>query len=260
MSSILTAAPTPGGPAPLSTVRIILLHLLPETVALLGYLVLAPTFARSNLPTFWALAVTTLCLVVPLQFGLLLWLGWREHGRLSLGRIVLNRDRTPFVQYFWLLPLLLAWILFVTLGIGAPLYKLIPGLFRAWLPNLVPTGALLPLPEQLATGSRTMLLGVTFTLMAIRLMVGSLVDEYYYRGYLLPRMTNLGRWAPLVSILLSSVSVAGTPWQTLLPSVGLLPAVYAVWWKRDLRITVGTRWMYGALDILRLLLNYRQVI
>lgn len=257
MSTILKAAPTPSVPPPLSTGLMLLLHLLPRIVAALGYFLLMPVFRQSNLPAGWAISLTALVLVAPLELGYLLWLGRRERGRLTLEGVVLNRERTPLAQYLWLVPLLLAWFLFVTFGIGVWMSNVLPGLFHVWPPGLAASAERLPTPAQLAVHSRSILLGVTAILMTLQVFVGSLVSEYYYRGYLLPRISNLGPWAPLVSAVLSALSFPSAPWQMLLPVLGMLPAVYAVWWKRDIRIAIGTRWIYGVLTALPMLLNYR---
>jgi hypothetical protein len=34
-------------------------------------------------------------------------------------------------------------------------------------------------------------------------VIGPVVEELYFRGFLLPRMEGLGRWAPLVNVTLS---------------------------------------------------------
>jgi membrane protease YdiL (CAAX protease family) len=65
------------------------------------------------------------------------------------------------------------------------------------------------------------------------------VEELYFRGYLLPRLSRYRAWAPLLGGLLFALYHV---WQWYsLPTVFLLGTAlgYVVWWKRDIRITIG---------------------
>jgi membrane protease YdiL (CAAX protease family) len=77
----------------------------------------------------------------------------------------------------------------------------------------------------------------TVTLMAyfvLNVFAGPIVEELYFRGYLLPRMMRFGRWAPLLNVTLFSLYHFWAPWQFLSRIAGLTPLVYAVWWKRNI--------------------------
>ena len=76
----------------------------------------------------------------------------------------------------------------------------------------------------------------TVTLVAffvINGFVGPIVEELYFRGYLLPRMEYMGRWAPLVNVTLFSLYHFWSPWQIVARILGFGPTVYAVRWKRN---------------------------
>jgi uncharacterized protein len=59
---------------------------------------------------------------------------------------------------------------------------------------------------------------------------GPIVEEFYFRGYLLPRLDQFGRTAPLVHAVLFSLYHFWTPWQN--PSrIALSWAMAQVTWK-----------------------------
>ena len=64
--------------------------------------------------------------------------------------------------------------------------------------------------------------------------LGPIVEELYFRGYLLPRMEWMGRWAPLVNVSLFSLYHFWSPWQMLGRILALAPTVYAVRWKENI--------------------------
>jgi hypothetical protein len=85
------------------------------------------------------------------------------------------------------------------------------------------------------------------------------VEELYFRGYLLPRLSRLKGWAPLVNILLFSLYHFFTPWQNLTRIIALVPMVNSVWWKKNiyLRMVVHCAGnLAGAIGILIMALNH----
>jgi membrane protease YdiL (CAAX protease family) len=64
---------------------------------------------------------------------------------------------------------------------------------------------------------------------ALNAIVGPVVEELYFRGFLLPRMSQFGRWAPFVNVVLFSLYHFWSPWQFLSRIAGVAPFAYAVW-------------------------------
>ena len=65
------------------------------------------------------------------------------------------------------------------------------------------------------------------------------VEELYFRGYLLPRISRYGTWAPLIGGLLFGLYHG---WQLFgFATVFLLGAALGtiVWWKRDIRLSIS---------------------
>ena len=65
------------------------------------------------------------------------------------------------------------------------------------------------------------------------------VEELYFRGYLLPRISRYGVGAPLIGGLLFGLYHSWQPFGFV--TVFLLGAAlgYVVWWKRDLRLSIS---------------------
>ena len=65
------------------------------------------------------------------------------------------------------------------------------------------------------------------------------VEELYFRGYLMPRLSRYGKWSPLLSGLFFGLYHL---WQIYsFPTVFLLGTAlgYIVWWKKDIRLSIG---------------------
>jgi membrane protease YdiL (CAAX protease family) len=62
-----------------------------------------------------------------------------------------------------------------------------------------------------------------------------IVEELYFRGFLLPRMQIFGKAAPLINVILFSIYHFFTPWKNISRIIALLPCVYWVWLKKDIK-------------------------
>ena len=70
-------------------------------------------------------------------------------------------------------------------------------------------------------------------------LLGSFTEEVYFRGFLLPRMNKLGKSAPLVNAALFSIYHLFSPWEVITRVLGCAPFAYAVWIKKDMRISMA---------------------
>jgi membrane protease YdiL (CAAX protease family) len=70
-------------------------------------------------------------------------------------------------------------------------------------------------------------------------IIGPLTEELYFRGYLLPRLTKLGKWAPLVNVTLFIIYHFWQPQYLVTMIIAMLPLVYIVWWKKNVYLGVG---------------------
>lgn len=222
----------------------IALHLLPGVLGGAVYFLVAQPVQNLGYPTFLAIILVIMTVVIPFEIGLLLYEGRKRNGKLSLKGIVLYRERIPVWQYFVLVPLILilTGALFMIL---APLSSYLLDTYFSWIPESVildlgPSGAY---TKSILVA--TYLLGFVFGTLA-----GPIVEELYFRGYLLPRISRLRGWAPVVNSVLFALYHIWTPWMVITRSIGLLPMIYTVQRKRNIYIGVVVHCLVNSLDII----------
>ncbi len=220
-------------------IKSILLHLLPGFFIGGGYFVLNPVFHKLGYPSIMTLMGTVFLILVPLELGYLMVQGRKKNGGFSLQEVVLYRNSIPTWQYFVWVP-----VLFVLLGLIFTLMKPVDAFFQkqvfAWIP---------PLESGLQAGYSRPVLIVTYLMVTIfGSLIGPLVEELYFRGYLLPRMGYAGKWAPLLHSLLFGLYHTWTPWMFLTRTLGMLPLVYAVRW-RNLNLAIIVHILINTLDV-----------
>ena len=83
-----------------------------------------------------------------------------------------------------------------------------------------------------------MLVAVAFGLI-VDGIAAPVVEEMYFRGYLLPRISRLGAWAPLVNTVLFSLYHFFSPFGFVSRIITFLPTVYVAWWKRSIYVSMA---------------------
>jgi membrane protease YdiL (CAAX protease family) len=169
---------------------------------------------------------------IPLQLGWMLLVARRAGLGPSLRAVVLYRERLPVWQVaaWGLLILAYAFGVFIVLG---PVLGPLGAEAFAWLPAaLRPDGLSGPEP------SKGAVLATLILLLVVDGLVNPVVEEMYFRGYLLPRIAWLGWLGPLLGAFLFTVQHFWQPHNYPLIFLVQLPLVYLVWWKRNIFISM----------------------
>jgi len=233
---------------PYSLIRIFTLHLVPGILITLVFAILASLTKGLRWPASLALLSTWLIAGIPIELGFLLYQGWKKNGRLSLNGIVLNREPLPFRQYLWLVPVLLVW----TAICSTLLIPISEGLRRAlfsWWPGWLLLSNFAQNLTQYPRGAIWAVVILSFVLN----IATPIVEELYFRGYLLPRLPGRQKWAPLISVLLFSLYHFWLPWENPTRIIALLPLVYAVQWKRNVYLSIFVHCLLNTLGSIALL-------
>ncbi|MHC4088526.1 MAG: lysostaphin resistance A-like protein [Planctomycetota bacterium] len=206
----------------------IILHLLPGILILAFFVVLTPVLAGQGLPTLLSLFLAVAVVLIPFELGYILYQAKRKNKTFSLKGIVLYRERLPLWQYIALIPPFLGWA-FVSYFLIAPsIQELVKSEYFGWLP------AWFFLEHNLADCSKSVLLATWVIGVVFNGIAGPVVEELYFRGYLLPRISRLKGWAPLLNVCLFSFYHFFTPWRNLERILALLPGTYIIQWKKNI--------------------------
>jgi membrane protease YdiL (CAAX protease family) len=84
--------------------------------------------------------------------------------------------------------------------------------------------------------------------------LGPIVEEIYFRGYLLPRMGIFGKFAPLINTIVFSIYHFFTPYQNVTRIIGVTPMIYSIWINKDLRIGLIVHCMLNTIGNVALLM------
>lgn len=199
--------------------RNLLLHLLPGAAIVIFYLIFAPVFVRLGFPRTASLLAGFLCVGMPLQIAIL-----------KRAKSIDFREPMPR----WLFAALVVGLFALEIGI----LMLVPSVSSnlaslfSWLPS-----AMLPEPDVVTPSPVRSL--VLITLVAQLLIDGianPIVEEFYFRGFLLPRLGRLGWLAPVVNTALFTLGHFWQPYNYVSIFVAVLPMTLVTWWRRNIYV------------------------
>ncbi len=214
--------------------RLVLLHLWPGAVGTLVYFVAAPLLIPLGVPPLLTLLFVVTPVVLALELGHLLRSRPRGTRGLSLAGVVdLTRGRMP-ARRAALLVLGMVGFSIVAQIVMYPLEGLLANSAFAWLPGW----AIRTDVSQYGTYARPVLV-LTFGLMlALNGVLLPLVEELYFRGYLLPRLAPLGRAAPWLHHVLFTLYHFWQPWMYLSVLLFALPLTFVPWKTGNVRLSM----------------------
>jgi len=207
------------------------LHLLPGLLILIFYVITAPIIEILGYPAFMALLLAIAFVLIPFELGYLLVQGKKRNRKYSLKGIVLYREPMPWWQYTALAIPLFLWAGLIMMLVSPAIDNFLIENTFAWLPDWF---FIFAFESNLENYTKSALLLTAVLNMVLNGLLGPIVEELYFRGYLLPRISRLGAWAPLINILLFSLYHFFTPWQNLGRILAFMPLYYAVWWKKNI--------------------------
>ncbi len=225
----------------------ILLHLLPGMVILLVFAALTQLLSQYNLPPMLPFIGALPLALIPTELGLMFYLGWKRNGRLSLEGIVHYREPIATKHYLWLVPLMFVLTVALLIAISSfsePIYQLFD-----WWP------ASLSLDLDITAYSKNVLLVTVILLLVGAGIIAPIVEEFYFRGFLLPRLSHLGKWAPLLESTLFAVYHFWSPWQTAERMIAWLPITYFGQYKRNIYVGIIVHCAINTIGSIPLLLE-----
>ena len=217
-----------------SLLKSILLHILPGALVTLGFVLFKPLLDSSGYPPLLAFLLAILLIDLPVMWGIMLYEGWKENGRLSLNKVVLYREKVPWGKFIVIfIGVFVA--AFVLIAIASPVTEILSA--RAF--NGFPQWIFLDEQTQYQAYAKNVLVVTFLFQLVLTGIVLPWTEELYFRGYLLPRISRYGISAPFIGGLLFGLYHS---WQLFgFISVFLLGTLlgYVVWWKHDIRLSIS---------------------
>lgn len=229
--------------------EIILYHLLPALPILFIVIVFSNPVWGLGFPIFLSLMFGIILGLIPIQLGILFVIAKKQNK--TIKDLILFREKMPLRKLILLaIPcFIFALIIFMTVAsIEHPLW----GIFN-WIPDWFRINRFSP-----GDTSKGILIVTVILNFIFNGILGPVVEEIYFRGFLLPRMKRLGRFAPITNVILFSLYHLFTPWENVTRIIALAPYIHLVWYKKNIYIGIIVHCAmntFSAIGMLSLLLS-----
>jgi len=214
--------------------RQIILHLWPGVLAVVLFVVLNELLPGGRLPSILILQICLFVLLIA-ELGIILRIAKKQTGNASIAGAIRFTSKLKWWQLILFSCLSIAWTAGVFLTIGDVLNQFVLSTVFGWLPGYFQIAGIFENP---ALYPRSIRILVWALALVFGSLLGPLVEELYFRGFLLPRMRYLGALAPFFGALLFVGYHFWSPWMIPIRLLAILPMVYLVWWKKNIYIGV----------------------
>lgn len=221
----------------------IFLHLLPGVLVGLGYFLLAPLVKQYGFPSVMALIISGIFVLLPIEIGFLLYQS-RKKGEKFIGGIVKYQKKLKIWQY-----ILWVAVIFVLSGLAFKAFGFASE-YLMYLFTCIPSTYMLDMGLG-GEYSRINLI-ITYSLFFLFIvLILPTVEEFYFRGYLLPRMpSKLKGWVVPIHSTLFALYHTWSPWLFLTRTFGVLPLIYLVRKKENVYLGIVSHCIINSIDLI----------
>jgi uncharacterized protein len=223
--------------------KLMILHLFPGIVLSIIYLFLLKRGILAEYPKLVIMGVASLFSIIPIELGYLFYIAKKEEGSFNIFKILGLKSTMKVKEYiFYTLSLfLLTGILTTALK---PLSNYLLHTVFSWIPswyNYI---------QDMTLFEKNFLIITIVVSFFIFTLIAPIIEELYFRGYLLVRMKWMGKYSVLINVILFSAYHFWSPWLIISRIIALFPMFYFVYKKDSLKLAI----------IVHCLLNFTDVV
>jgi membrane protease YdiL (CAAX protease family) len=209
----------------------ILYHLYPGILITLFFVGTSPLLLRHGFPPQLSMLMAIALVVTPVIL-IHLYKAKSEEGVNKIRDLIAFKEKLPRKR---LIVYTLGLVVFAYLvyGLTQPLNVLISAKLFSWLPEWYQVRDFEGYSQRIVV--ITLLLNII-----LNGLLAPFLEEIYFRGYLLPRMEQWGKLAPVLSAILFSLYHFWQPQIYLTLFIALIPMVWLTWRTKSVKLAIYT--------------------
>lgn len=220
----------------LGLVKLFGLIFIPTTILTTAYVIIGNL--NQEIPAILLFFLLAVVLLFPIELGVVLRSSKKEYGSYSLKSAFLDYEKMS-----WWKIIIYGLVLFGFAGLMsatiAPLEQILTAPLSDRLNEILPIYFNWYDLEFLKGYSDNILI-ITFAIFfMMNVIVGPIIEELFFRGYLTSKISRYGKLAPLIVTFLFSLYHLWLPFNNLFRIAIFLPAAYVAWKQKNIYITIA---------------------
>lgn len=214
-----------------STRKLIFFHLFPGIALSIMYIFFSKVGILEGYPKVVILGFSMIFSTIPIELGYLFYVAKKEEGTFNIFKILGLKGKLKAKEFIlYSLSLIIVGVILL-IALKSLSNYLLKAVF-CWIPswyNFV---------QDLSLFSKNYIIIVTLVYFFIFTLIAPIIEELYFRGFLLARMKWMGKYSVLVNVILFSVYHFFTPWLIITKLATMLPLYYFVYKKDSLKLGI----------------------
>lgn len=222
--------------------KLITLHLLPGIVFSIVYTILSMNGILAGFPKLITAGLTGVVSILPIELGYLFYRAKKEDGSYNIFRILGLKSRMKAGQYT-VYTLLLFLITGLFMMILRPVSDFILNNVFCWIPSWY------NFSQDMSVFSKSAIIITILVSFFFFTLIMPIVEELYFRGYLMARMKWMGKYSVLFNVVLFAVYHFWSPWLIIARIVGMIPLYYCVYKRNSLKLAIVVHCLVNFMDV-----------
>lgn len=194
-------------------------------------------YLQNTIPSLLLFFLIAAVILFPIEIGIVFYASKKEYGSYSL-----KSSFSGHIKMSWWKILLYGLFLFGFAGIMsvtvAPLENSLFAPISKQLAQITPLYFDWSNIEYLKHYSKDILLLTCIGYFIFNVIIGPIVEELFFRGYLTSKVSRFGKFAPLIITVLFSLYHLWLPFNNLFRISAFFPAAFVVWKKKNIYMSI----------------------
>ena len=214
-----------------NTGKLIFLHLFPGIALSIMYIFFSKVGILAGYPRVIKLGISMIFSTIPIELGYLFYAAKKEEGTYNIFKILgfKGKLKVKVFIFYSLSAIILGGILLIAVK---PLQNYLLETVFCWIPSWY------NFDQDLSLFSKNYIIIATLVSFFIFTLISPIIEELYFRGFLLARMKWMGKYSVLFNVILFSVYHFFSPWTIITKIVMMLPLCYFVYKKDSLKLGI----------------------
>lgn len=225
---------------------IIALHLIPGIIVQLVFYFMISNGILGEYPKLLVFSLAAFPGIILTELGILFYYAKKKTGSFNIINILGLKSKLKVSEF-----LLLVIVLFLLAGILISLSKPVTTLLQ----NTVFQGLFLKynLMEDMSLYSKGIILLTILVNFIMFTIIYPIIEELYFRGFLLCRIERLGKYSVLINTALFALYHFWSPWMIVARTIAFLPLFYMVYKKKSLKLSITVHCLANFTDVLAMI-------